>query len=109
MASRWRGKRMRKPSSAEEPRAEPDATRSGGFAGGVRAKLLQQLAGFAAAPILGLFAGFFLLFGGIFLAVAWITGPQRLIDSYRYAPFTAHATGHIIESWTAREFDPHHM
>ena len=73
---------------------------------GLRAWLLQQLAGFAAAPAIGIISGFLLLFGGMFLAVAWIVGPQQLIDSYRYQPYTAHASGRIVESWAALEFDP---
>lgn len=73
---------------------------------GFRAMLLRQLAGFAAAPIIGLFSGFLLLFGGIFLAVAWMVGPQPLIDSYTYRPFTAQVNGRIVESWAALDFDP---
>jgi hypothetical protein len=64
------------------------------------------IGGLLKASFLGLFAGFFLLFGGIFLAIAWTTGPQPLVDSFRYAPFTAQATGRIVESWVALEFDP---
>jgi len=73
---------------------------------GFRAMLLRQLAGFAAAPVIGLFSGFLLLFGGIFLAVAWTVGPQPLIDSYTYRPFTAQVNGRIVESWAALDFDP---
>lgn len=73
---------------------------------GFRAVLLQQLAGFVAAPVIGLFAGFLLLFGGIFLAVAWIVGPQHLLDAYTYRPFTAQVNGRVVESWAALEFDP---
>lgn len=64
------------------------------------------VAGLLQASVLGLVAGFFLLFSGIFLAVAWSTGPQPLIDSFRYAPYTGQASGRIVESWTAVEFDP---
>lgn len=73
---------------------------------GVRAMLLQTAGQFAAAPLIGLIAGFFLLSGGVFLAVAWSTGPQPLIDSFHYAPFTASVSGRIAESWAAVEFDP---
>lgn len=79
---------------------------SGDLGGRLRNLLLQQLAGFAAAPIIGLFAGFLLLFGGIFLAVAWMVGPQHLIDSYRYAAYSVPASGRIVESWAALEFNP---
>ena len=59
-----------------------------------------------AGPFIGMIAGFLLLFGGIFLAVAWQIGPQPLIDSAHYAKFTGTASGHIVESWTALDFDP---
>lgn len=78
------------------------ATASGGF----RSTLIETAGGLVAAPVIGLIAGFILLFGGIFLAVAWTTGPQPLLDSRRYAPFTAHVDGRIVESWAAVEFDP---
>jgi hypothetical protein len=67
---------------------------------------LQQLAGVVAAPVVGIFSGFLLLFGGVFLGVAWLCGPQQLLDSHNYRPFTAHASGRIVESWVALEFDP---
>jgi hypothetical protein len=74
--------------------------------GGLRAMLLTTMGQILAAPIIGMLAGFLLLFGGIFLAVAWTAGPQPLIDSYHYAPFTAQVSGRIVESWTALDFDP---
>jgi hypothetical protein len=73
---------------------------------GVRVFLLRTLGQFAAAPIIGMLAGFLLLVGGIFLAIAWTTGPQPLIDSFHYAPYTAHTTGRIVDSWVAVDFDP---
>jgi hypothetical protein len=72
----------------------------------MRAMLLDTAGQFAAAPLIGIIAGFLLLFGGVFLAIAWSTGPQPLIDSFQYAPFTAQASGSIVESWAAIEFDP---
>jgi len=72
----------------------------------LRASLLTTMGQFLAAPLIGMVAGFLLLFGGIFLAVAWMAGPQPLIESYRYAPFTAQVSGRIVESWTALDFDP---
>jgi hypothetical protein len=68
--------------------------------------LIETAGGILAAPIIGLFAGFLLLFGGIFLAIAWSTGPQPLIDSYQFAPYTARVDGRIVDSWAAVEFDP---
>jgi hypothetical protein len=55
---------------------------------------------------LGIIIGFLLLFGGVFLAVAWSVGPQPLLESIRYAPYTAKTTGRIVESWAAIDFDP---
>lgn len=87
------------------PQSASGAAPSGAF-GSLRALLIETAGQFTAAPIIGLIAGFFLLFGGIFFAIAWSTGPQPLIDSFRYAPFTAQAGGRIVESWVAVEFDP---
>lgn len=73
---------------------------------GLRAFLVERMAMFAVAPLIGLIAGFLLLFGGIFLAVAWTVGPKPLLDARQYAPFTAQTQGRIVESWVALEFDP---
>jgi hypothetical protein len=78
-------------------------------ASGLRAFLIQTAGQFAAAPIIGMLAGFLLLFGGIWLAVAWTAGPQPLIESYRYAPFTAQVPGRIVESWVALDFNPDNL
>ena len=72
----------------------------------VRGFLIGTLGQLAAAPIIGLLAGFLLLVGGIFLAVAWQAGPRALIDASHYSTFTVKADGRIVESWTAIEFDP---
>lgn len=77
-----------------------------GAGAGLRMMVLQTAGQFAAAPLIGLMAGFFLLFGGVFLAVAWTAGPQPLIDSFHYAPYTAQVTGRIVDSWVAIDFDP---
>ncbi|MFT3792827.1 MAG: hypothetical protein QM741_17550 [Rudaea sp.] len=86
--------------------AVPAPSQGAGFVHNLRSLILGNLAGFVAAPVLGLFSGFLLLFGGIFLAGAWTAGPKPLLDARRYAPFTARAEGHVVESWTALEFDP---
>lgn len=87
-------------------RLQQNADRSDKASGGLRATLLMTMGGLLAAPVIGMLAGFLLLFGGIFLAVAWTAGPQPLIDSWYYAPFTAQVSGRIVESWTALDFDP---
>jgi hypothetical protein len=91
-------KRDKAPASASSPNAS--------FVHRLRGLILGNLAGFVAAPVLGLFSGFLLLFGGIFLAGAWAVGPKPLLDARQYAPFTAQAEGRIVESWNALEFDP---
>jgi hypothetical protein len=72
----------------------------------LRRLLVGNVAGFLVAPLIGMYTGFLLLFAGIFLGAAWQVGPQPLIDSARYATFTATVTGRIVESWMALEFDP---
>lgn len=74
-----------------------------------REVILGQAASLAMRPIYGMIAGFLLLFGGIFLAIAWQIGPQPMMDAARYKTFTAHADGRIVESWLAMEFDPADM
>ena len=71
--------------------------------------ILGQAASMAMRPIYGIIAGFMLLFGGIFLAIAWQVGPAPMIDSVRYKTFTAQTKGRIVESWLAMEFDPADM
>ena len=60
----------------------------------------------AAGPLIGMFAGFLLLFGGIFLGVAWQAAVKPLVDMRQYAGFTAATSGRIVESWAAIDFDP---
>ncbi len=83
--------------------ATPDAPARGHP---LRNWLLGTFGMMAAAPIIGIFAGFLLLFGGIFLGVAWQMAVQPIVDAHRYAPFTATASGKIVESWAALDFDP---
>lgn len=89
-----------------EPEVTPVAAPVGGMMDSLRATIGQGLATVVSAPLIGLIAGFMLLFGGIFLAMAWTLGPKPLLDFRQYAPFTAHADGRIVESWIALEFDP---
>ena len=58
------------------------------------------------APIIGMVAGFLLLFGGIFFMGAWQMSVQPWLDSSQYSKFTGSASGRIVESWIALEFDP---
>ena len=68
--------------------------------------LIGTLGMMAAAPVIGLFAGFLLLFGGIFLGIAWQVAMKPLVDMREYAAFTASTSGHIVESWAAIDFNP---
>lgn len=68
--------------------------------------ILGTVGTLAAAPVIGIVAGFLLLFGGVFLGVAWQVAAQPLVDAHRYAPYTATASGRIVESWAALDFDP---
>lgn len=92
--------------SAQDPRSPAVAHGNPGGVLGLRAFLIERMAMFAVAPLIGLISGFVLLFGGIFLAVAWTVGPKPFLDARQYAPYTAHADGRIVESWIALEFDP---
>jgi hypothetical protein len=98
-------KRAKPTPAAQTPEAQA-STRVPSRAAGLREQILQQLVGFVAAPVIGVLAGFLLLFGGIFLAIAWLIGPQQLVDSWRYRPYAARVSGHVVESWAALEFDP---
>lgn len=70
------------------------------------ARLTDSLGNWVLAPVIGLIAGALLLFGGLFLGLAWQFGVQPIVDAHRYAPYTASAQGRIVESWAAIEFDP---
>lgn len=68
--------------------------------------ILDTLGPLIVAPVIGVLAGFLMLFGGIFLAVAWQAAAKPVIDSRYYAPFTASVSGKIVDSWAALDFDP---
>lgn len=72
----------------------------------LREWLAERIVGRLASPLMGLIAGLMLLFGGIFLAVAWMCWPQQMVDAHHYAPFTASAQGRIVDGWLALDFDP---
>jgi len=88
---------------ASQPRtASPAASRWRGF-------IASQVAGLVLSPFTGMISGFFLLFAGIFLIVAWQAGPQHLLDAARLGKLTGHASGKIVESWLAVDWDPAEM
>jgi hypothetical protein len=97
--SRERHKAALGPQEGRESAPASAATR-------LRQLLVGRVAQFLVGPLIGMIAGFVLLFGGIFLDMAWLVGPQPLIDSRHYATFTGKVTGRVVESWTALEFDP---
>ena len=71
--------------------------------------LQNLLGGILAGPVIGLVAGFMLLFAGVFLILGWSVSFGPLIDQHRYAAFTGSATGKIVDSWMALSFDPRDM
>ncbi|MGE5233176.1 MAG: hypothetical protein ACM3OB_03625 [Acidobacteriota bacterium] len=78
-------------------------------AGRWRGFIAGQVAGLVLSPFTGMISGFFLLFAGIFLIVAWQAGPQHLVDAARLGKLTGHANGKIVESWLAVDWDPAEM
>ncbi len=46
-----------------------------------------------------------LAMAGVFLTVAWHSGPQLLIERAQYRSFTSHADSRIVDSWLALEID----
>jgi hypothetical protein len=68
--------------------------------------LIGNAIGFAVGPMVRLIAVVFLGGAIVFLTVAWQNGPQRTLDAAHYSAFTARASGRIVESWLAVEFDP---
>jgi hypothetical protein len=72
---------------------------------GWRGFLIGNALGVIFGPFVRLIAAVFLGAAILFLSFAWQSGPQRTIDAARYATFTGRASGHIVESWLALEFD----
>ncbi len=99
----------RGPARPAAPQGEPAAKDGaptgkpwrGFFLGQLLGATLGRFTNLVIAPILG--------FAGLFLVVAWQTGPQRMIDGARYSKMTARTDGRIVESWLAVEFDPSDM
>lgn len=98
---------MGKTSRDRKPVSTPNiASEAEGRQNWIRTMLLGTAAEILTAPVIGIVAGFMLLFGGIFLAICWQIGVQPLIDAKHYASFTGRASGRIVESWVAMDFDP---
>ena len=92
---------------SERNAAEPaDAAAATSRGHPLRDWLVGTLGMMAAAPLIGMIAGFLLLFGGIFLGVAWQVAMKPLVDMRQYAGLTSAISGHIVESWAALNFDP---
>ena len=43
---------------------------------------------------------------GVFLSLAWVSGPQQAVDAVRYAKFTGQVPGNIVDSWLAVDLNP---
>jgi hypothetical protein len=88
------------------PRGRPPVVSDDSARTGVRGFLLNfafgSLSGLLLRPIAALILGF----ASLFLVLAWQFGPQPLIAAQRYAAYTAHADGHIVDGWLALELDP---
>lgn len=95
-------KRVKRNAAGPTPPASEPAVR----AHPLRDWLIGTCGGVAAAPLIGMISGFLLLFGGIFLGVAWQAALKPLVDMREYAGFNAAASGRIVESWAAIDFDP---
>lgn len=65
--------------------------------------LLGQLIGTALGPAIRLVAAVMLGFAAVFLVGAWQMAPRQALDAARYAKYTQHAQGTIVESWLAVE------
>jgi hypothetical protein len=87
-----------KPSASPPPEPRPLATSLG-------LRVLEAVLG----RLMGFYAAIFLGIGGLALTVAWQHGPQRVLDADQFAALTVQATGRIVESWLALEWDPAEM
>lgn len=95
-----------KRSKAEAARTAPAGPAPAASGHPLRDWLIGTFGGVVAAPVIGMISGFLLLFGGIFLGVAWQAAVKPLVDMREYAGFSAAASGRIVESWAAIDFDP---
>lgn len=43
---------------------------------------------------------------GVFLSLAWDSGPQQAVDAMRYAKFTGQVPGNIVDRWLAVDLNP---
>ena len=90
------------------PRESPPASEAGtktSVSRWGRGFLLGQLVGTVFGPFIRLIAAVILGAGGLFLVLAWQSGPQKAVDAARYAKYTKQAQGTIVESWLAVELD----
>ncbi len=75
----------------------------------LRARLAALAAGALFGPIFRLQGALYIAVAGVLLVLAWQSVPQRLLDARRYATFTMHADGRIVESWLALVWRPGDM
>lgn len=89
--------------------APPPASPASPIARGLRGLVLGQVIGATFGRFLKLIAAIVLGAAGVFLTVAWQTGPERMVNAARDRKLTARADGRIVESWLAVELDPKAM
>jgi len=90
-------------SRSERPREPQDSTEAP-LSWPRRAAL--WIAGGLGANLLGWLAAIWIGAAGVFLSIAWSSGPQGIVDAMRYKKFTGQVDGTIVESWLAIELDP---
>jgi hypothetical protein len=94
-------------------RGEPASTASSANDDARVRSFRERIATMAGGAVLGtfsrLYGSFWIAIAAVVLVAAWQAAPQRLIDAHRFAAFTAHADGRIVESWLALEWDPADM
>jgi hypothetical protein len=94
---------------APQPSGDPGVPGWAVWRQGWQGWLVRRLAGTALAPLTNLFAVIFLGVAGILLSFAWQTGPQRLLDAAKYSHLTSRASGRVVESWLAIEWNAAEM
>jgi hypothetical protein len=90
-----------------KPGAEtPPATASARLGEALKAIAVGKVAGLTLGWGLRLYAAIFLGAAAVVLTIGWKQGPERALHAREFASFTASASGRIVESWLAVEFDP---